>query len=632
MWQPERMLPHSCSRSLRSVIAISRLSDTWTDKTKLERLSERNEQLIRYVVDTHHKVQDEQCLCNPTSYNIVLNGVSSNIVADANSALAGKTEIFRRVLDELSQTPDDGIVILAVHSTDGLWTNIHAFMRFFAPYVETLSLEYMVHEGFGRHRLFPLRSIYHAVNQVLCGQAPPAFSTDAHKLVGEWGTIAYSKLQQRMGNMGVRVQLQQRRNTTILDAESEQIEAHRSPQTRVVRIIRSGGTDLEPRFRQDEEQRYTLQKEDGHIRCPEKMCSELFASIETTIVHILNNIMRITASDRRCPLCPPHISKWNFIYLADGIFHLLRHLGPPNSAYSQEKRLAQCPYCFTLMASPSAVYAHIESIHLMAFQVNSAAISLRIITEAVAKENDATLGRAIENRSRTDLAALPGSYQTIAWDVDARISWTTSLHNEPRKTAIQESAKPLTIAPPTDLPMRNALRGTPLNQSNHQKWFKQYSDGANMSGNQRTKMKLASIQRDSRDWVLCPLAAESGLCGCGEFFETCRDLCNHIWQVLRRMPEDRHRQCPWCPIKPDIILKHADAIQQQQKRSNDLRHLRRHFPPEVSCNMCDHISRTEGDMWKHKRTVHYPWHCKITGCDSIFATQEELGLHSKLEH
>lgn len=130
MWKSERMLPHSCSRPLRSVIAISRLSDTWTDKTKLERLSERNEQLIQYVVDTHHKVQDERCSCNPTSHNIVLNGVSSNIVADANSALAGKTEIFRRVLDELSQTPDDGIVIVAVHSTDGLWTNIHAFMRF----------------------------------------------------------------------------------------------------------------------------------------------------------------------------------------------------------------------------------------------------------------------------------------------------------------------------------------------------------------------------------------------------------------------------------------------------------------------------------------------------------------------
>lgn len=342
--------------------------------------------------------------------------------------------------------------------------------------------------------------------------------------------------------------------------------------------------------------------------------------------------MRITSGDRRCPLCPPYISKWNFIYLADGIFHLLRHLSPPNSAYSQEKRLAQCPYCFTLMASPSAVYAHIESIHLMAFQVNSAAISLRIITEAVAKENDATLGRAIENRSRTDLAALPGSYQTIAWDVNARISWTTSLHNEPQKTAFQESAKLLTMAPPMDLPMKNALGVTPLDQVNHQKWFKKYSDGANMSGNQRTKMKLASIQRDSRDWVLCPLAAESGLCGCGEFFETCRDLCNHIWQVLRRMPEDGHRQCPWCPIKPDIILKHADATQQQQKRSNDLRHLRRHFPPEVSCNMCDHISRTEGDMWKHKRTVHYPWHCRVIGCDSIFASQEELGLHSNLEH
>lgn len=214
--------------------------------------------------------------------------------------------------------------------------------------------------------------------------------------------------------MAVRVQLLQRCNTTTLDADSQQIETYRSPWTRVVRIVRSGGTNLEPLFRQDEERRYTLSKEHGYIKCPEKMCTERFFNIETTIVHILKKVMAIPSNERRCPLCPPHIATWNFIHLADCIFHLLRHVSPPNPAFSQEKRMAQCPYCFTLMASPSSVYLHIESVHLMALQVNLAAISLELITETVAMENDRTLARALKNRSRTDLAALPDIYQTIS--------------------------------------------------------------------------------------------------------------------------------------------------------------------------------------------------------------------------
>lgn len=84
----------------------------------------------------------------------MLNGLSSNVVADATSAPASKTATFWTILDDLTRKSHDGIIVIAVHSTDGLWTNIYAFLKFFAPYVEKMPLNYMIHEGFGSHRMF----------------------------------------------------------------------------------------------------------------------------------------------------------------------------------------------------------------------------------------------------------------------------------------------------------------------------------------------------------------------------------------------------------------------------------------------------------------------------------------------
>jgi hypothetical protein len=36
-------------------------------------------------------------------------------------------------------------------------------------------------------------------------------------------------------------------------------------------------------------------------------------------------------------------------------------------------------------------------------------------------------------------------------------------------------------------------------------------------------------------------------------------------------------------------------------------------------------------MWKHLRTVHFPWSCESVGCSAIFANKDELHAHQVFE-
>ena len=65
---------------------------------------------------------------------------------------------------------------------------------------------------------------------------------------------------------------------------------------------------------------------------------------------------------------------------------------------------------------------------------------------------------------------------------------------------------------------------------------------------------------------------------------------------------------------------------------NDRRHLLRHFPPDMKCKQCDHVSRAGNDMWTHVNTKHLKWACDDEDCLELFETEEELDCHIVEKH
>lgn len=96
--------------------------------------------------------------------------------------------------------------------------------------------------------------------------------------------------------------------------------------------------------------------------------SAVFPKLEQVVCHILQNILGTPSTEPSCPVCRNHIARWNFIYVADGIFHLLRHLTPANSSLAQPSRKAKFPCCFVLLSGPSKVFTHIEMFLLRALE------------------------------------------------------------------------------------------------------------------------------------------------------------------------------------------------------------------------------------------------------------------------
>ncbi|KIW17348.1 hypothetical protein PV08_04540 [Exophiala spinifera] len=654
-------MTHSQSDRLRAVIAVSRLSDRHSDKAKLDRLDDRNKDLAEFAVAAHRDTH--LCSCVPEIHTILLNGVSSNTNAEQCTASSIQLTAFRKILEDLTQRSQDGTTLIVVSTIDGLWTNVYGFVNFFAPYLEKLRLEYLIHEGFGSYRQYSVIQLVQAICEVLEGKDLSHLGTNTDQLIRQWIVTAYNKLYQREGNLSVRVLMTQMRNTSIIDITSSQLRPHMDPSTRVVRIIRSGGTDFQPIFKQEEEQRHRLEKTGGFLLCPERNCGATYLRLDQLVHHLLENILTVSPGDRSCPLCPAGIARWNYLYLADGIYHLLRHLSPPNSKLLQDKRKAQCPFCFILMPSASIVYKHIEYVHLRALEIRWAAVSSNLVSRETAAANDEALTLAIRDRNRTELAQLPDLYRQLATMSKSQVSWSGSLFRAyesapsgnpfshisllslkklmsplaqndlvPHKIDTSHPSQPV---PATSLEMTTAHsvgHGVSGSSAAGQKWFMKFSDQANVSGNQRRNTRQVAIQRDDKNWLLCPLEAECGLCRCKKSFESTKSLCEHIWLVLSNCKDRSQRRCPWCPSKPDIILKHTEKNARRTSRPNDIRHLRRHFPPDVVCALCDHLSRTESDMWTHLRTVHYTWHCKQKGCKAIFETEEELKAHAEFGH
>lgn len=630
---------------LRAVLAVTRLSDRHTDKGKLEKLSKRNKELADFAIAVHR--ESHACLCNPVIHDILLNGVASNTNAGASSAALSRIQELRDTLADLSGTPVGGIVTIVVSSVDGLWTNVYGFANFFSAYVQKIPLTYLIHEGNASYQQFSVLDIFHAIQDVLRGplskhQEP---ESESHQLVRQWITIAYNKHQQREGNVSVRAVMTQQRNTSVIDITSEQPLIHVDSATRVTRIIRSGGTDFDPLFRQEEEKRYTLQKVAGKLKCPEKHCQALFIRREELVHHILQNILKAPQEERKCPLCPPDIAKWNFIYIADAVYHLLRHVSPHNPRVVQDKNKAQCPFCFVLLASTSVIFRHIEFCHLRALEVRWAAVSAGLITRANAAVNDAEISMAVRIRNRKELAALPTAYRDLTTDIPQQVFWSTFLFNDLTATP---TGNPLPDMAPFNgqlLFLANILQGASATMQSHkaavneqpkgksqQKWFMKFSDKSSVTPNQRRKAMQAAIETDDNNRTLCPLEAEVGLCGCGKYFNTNKKLCEHILSVLR-ITKASLRQCPWCPSNANILKSlEKPAANNAKDIGDDLRHMLRHFPPDIACPLCGHLSRCKGDMMVHRRALHFPWHCEVQGCKADFGTQEELSVHQRAEH
>jgi hypothetical protein len=173
-------------------------------------------------------------------------------------------------LDGYYNTNYDGFVVVAVNSVDGLWTNVYDFINFFSHYVGKTRLGYLVHEGGSKFRVLSIKPLFRVIHEVLTRRVNSA--TDAHDMVEEWITLAIGKLLQREGRESVKALLMLRRNTQVIDIDVVQPRPHLDPSVRVVRIVRTGGTDFRPLFKQEEESRHSLQDMGGRIKCPEKHC------------------------------------------------------------------------------------------------------------------------------------------------------------------------------------------------------------------------------------------------------------------------------------------------------------------------------------------------------------------------
>lgn len=172
------------------------------------------------------------------------------------------------------------------------------------------------------------------------------------------------------------------------------------------------------------------------------------------------------------------------------------------------------------------------------------------------------------------------------------VSWTTA---KPRL--------PGYIPPGQPFPSLAALPQLSDTEGDSSIWLDRYiSTGTDRTGNQKRRTSAMEITCDSQGRILCPLSDALDGCGCGDHLETAADAVAHIYAVFDGDGRGT-RRCPFCTstaVEKRTELRFGNG----KNKAGTVRHLKRHFPADVPCKYCTHLSKNTSDMIAHVKKVH----------------------------
>ncbi|KAK7902859.1 hypothetical protein LTR67_002505 [Exophiala xenobiotica] len=346
------------------IIAISRVSHTGNNKKTVEELHDRNQELIR-LSTLIHSTSHRGCTCAFQEHSIVLNGVSSNNSATANSTTAPRMQELVKKLRQLKIGGLQQEILLTVSTNDGFFTNPTSFITFFGEFT-SLQLTYIIHDIKGKPpRVFKIQDIIQAIREI---HNAVRKSNDAHALIREMLIIAVGKLIQTKGMLIVRGQTFGRNSAQLtplddLEGTEEDDFTLNDPSPRYYRAFQVSDQNGKPILRFREQTRVTIKTSavSDKLLCPVSGCLISCSSMIELTGHLVSHIISGV-----CPLCPREEQQLRYLAKLDVIHHIERHI---SRVSNNAKKLWECPFCWATTPGRDSTLYHIQNIHLRSFEI-----------------------------------------------------------------------------------------------------------------------------------------------------------------------------------------------------------------------------------------------------------------------
>jgi hypothetical protein len=190
--QPANTLSHH--KRLTHVLSIVRWSCTDRSDSRRENAHRSAAGRITYYINEIHR----KCgTCTPETSIHIINGLSSN--ADLSVSFDTTVRDIKRVLHNARTDPATGIVASIIASTDGITTNIPAFITFFEPY-EELHFRFIIRAE-SSYQEYPLTEILTLMRSKISGEVHTMLS--ANEFVNRLFKVGLNKIQYVFRGRGV---------------------------------------------------------------------------------------------------------------------------------------------------------------------------------------------------------------------------------------------------------------------------------------------------------------------------------------------------------------------------------------------------------------------------------------------
>ena len=393
----------------------------------------------------------------------------------------------------------------------------------------------------------------------------------------------YSKVKWQRSQWEIRLNaFQKRRNVERIQSNDDGFTFAIHPSTRYSRLVRINGSIFQPRYNVMEEKRYPVYEKNGFKQCPH--CAEMFQSIEAIVAHLMDIIY--SSDQLQCPLCPGVYKEWNFVSIIEGIQHLCRHLTPAKHKVEQAAVKAQCPICLGGFKTIAICTGHIFDTHVRAFEMQFAATRVEISTVDSCAAKDAELNALLRARDSLRLAGLSHVFSHLEKHIGKdQMIWSISSHPSSSDCGLPN-------LPAIDIDW-------------HATGNEETVVDSRALHSRNTKFEKAIYKIDTRGWIECCVT----FCDCNEYFETFEAMLMHVHTMMWDLPKEE-RVCPWCPPpkNAEVVFTAPDSEKKNKRRTRDIGHMLRHFPPQIECPHCPmdnpHFCRESRDLRDHIRDSH----------------------------
>ena len=366
--------------------------------------------------------------------------------------------------------------------------------------------------------------------------------------------------------------------------------------------MRTGGTDISPKYDQIEERRYHIEIRLGMLICPVKRCENGFKTSEALLEHLIRHV----DAGNVCPLCYGKDSTIRYHDAWNLVLHLERHITPAARDPSSHVK-CQCPICYSIHGHPSNLFQHIRDVHnrtLQLLNISSDSGTINAVEKAHLENMDS---RSMLFKGKFNLATIsPGLMEAI-------------------NAIPQALSRPQAIVSPVAIANLDAHLDMAYSAGHLHKDF--------LDRESRSSL----IDRVEVDTVggqfCCPLDTCQK-----ELYKTMAALARHI----SKMFEPLGTECEWCRRRfasetgePATSYPTTTLI---KVRHHSEEHILRHLPPSYKCHTkeCSYIGHTKPDRSMHAKARHQPdkkFNCNVRGCAVRYATQEELDIHAiEMDH